>query len=832
MSDLYLLSYNNYYNRRLRRQQTLTQYMSFIIGQPIKGVNFVPGDYLDTTQVVNWATTLANPDYILVVENNTIQSRWFVMSTMRTRAGQLRLTLHRDVMNDYYNQIINADCFIEKAIIPSSNNLIFNKEDMSFNQIKTSETLIKDASECPWICIYTASKNSDGTTTTFNINTGGSVPISRVFENEEDFNNWTVKQCVDQNKYLAGGLPDLDVVTLRGICRKNGYSIQNPAWRTYTITSDDGTANGEFDVSIDEEAKNIDKTGNLERAWSGQVVLNAFKARWDIIRAALVSFYSANPATSNLIYDNEAYESFTDEINQFVQVNTTAGPRYYKIYKETSAGFAPFTYSPKTGPSAGSIYTAIKPIIDELFDQSDLDGDACIDYKYDIDRLKKPAIEDVTASVTIAESLIPSDRYHLTDAPYDLMCMPFSDTLRITNSLSSGFVQVTASKQLALDVARAFINKYSGAGTVYDAQILPYCPLSSTIVTKSSTGVVTMNLADSTGKMYTAVKDENGNTVGYILHSSLSSFNRQITLANPVVINDYKIQNECDLYRLCSPNYNGIFEFSAAKNGGISTINIQCTYKPFTPYIKLYPTWGRLYGSNFGEDDYDARGLVCGGDFSLPATTSAWETYELQNKNYQLSFDRQIQNMEVNNSVQREREIWGIASGTLGATVQGATAGLMAAGPYGALAGLATGAASLAGGIRDLQLNDTLRKEAIDYTKDQFGYQLGNIKALPQSLSKVTAYNIDNKYFPFLEYYTCTNDEKQALANKIAFNGMTVMAIGKIVDYINNNWSYTVGGKTITSRKYIKGRLIRLAVGDYNIVNAIADEINKGVYFE
>lgn len=151
----------------------------------------------------------------------------------------------------------------------------------------------------------------------------------------------------------------------------------------------------------------------------------------------------------------------------------------------------------------------------------------------------------------------------------------------------------------------------------------------------------------------------------------------------------------------------------------------------------------------------------------------------------------------------------------------GALTGALVGGPIGALVGGLVGAgASTAAGIRDYQLSEQLRQEAIDYTTDQFGYQLGNIKALPNSLSRTSALTYNNKLFPFLEFYSCTDEEKQALKDKIKYNGMTVMRIGIISDFIKNEPTY------------IKGRLIRLEGTDNNfhVINEIANEINKGVF--
>lgn len=162
-----------------------------------------------------------------------------------------------------------------------------------------------------------------------------------------------------------------------------------------------------------------------------------------------------------------------------------------------------------------------------------------------------------------------------------------------------------------------------------------------------------------------------------------------------------------------------------------------------------------------------------------------------------------------------------MASGVIGAGASGAAAGAMLGGPIGAVIGGIAGAgtSAIAGG-RDLQLNEKLRQEALDYTKDQFGYQLGNIQAIPYNLTKTSALTLNNKVFPILEYYTCTDAEKAALNDKLHYNGMTVMRIGQIGEFI----------KDIPS--YIKGKLIRFEGfnEDFHVLNELANEINKGVF--
>ena len=148
--------------------------------------------------------------------------------------------------------------------------------------------------------------------------------------------------------------------------------------------------------------------------------------------------------------------------------------------------------------------------------------------------------------------------------------------------------------------------------------------------------------------------------------------------------------------------------------------------------------------------------------------------------------------------------------------------------PAGAVAGAVMGTVtSLAGGILDFTNNERLRKETIDYTKDQFGYSLQNIQALPNTLNKVTSIVANSKLFPFIEKYDCSDEERTALINKLKYNSMTIMKVGKIEDFLQRN---PYENKLI----YVKAKLIRLEEMGTNadIAEALSEELDKGVYFK
>lgn len=279
-----------------------------------------------------------------------------------------------------------------------------------------------------------------------------------------------------------------------------------------------------------------------------------------------------------------------------------------------------------------------------------------------------------------------------------------------------------------------------------------------------------------------------------------------------------KIDNECNLYRLVSPNYQGDFEFSPVKNGGVDRFNVDCTYKPYNPYIHVNPDFGGLYG-----DDYnDSRGLICQGDFTVGMISDAFTTYELNNKNYQQIFNRQMQNMDVSNEIARAEQGVKSVTGTITGTITGALAGGIVGGGYGAAAGAIVGfGAGVAGGIADYSNLDKQLKENKSYAADMYNFSLQNIKALPYTMTRCTALTFNNKLFPFIEHYTCTDEEKEAFINKMRYDGMTVNAVGKIRDYTDQD------------KRLVRGQLIRIDEGikeDAHIVDEIYNEIKKGVY--
>ena len=337
-----------------------------------------------------------------------------------------------------------------------------------------------------------------------------------------------------------------------------------------------------------------------------------------------------------------------------------------------------------------------------------------------------------------------------------------------------------------------------GSNNIYDVQLLPYCPLRECIQEDGS-----FNYTDDMRNM-TYILDDKEQAIGNIFWCRTSSFTFNIPLQ--INVQNYKIENETDMYRLCSPNYNGVFEFNLAKNGGLNYIEVDCTYKPFAPYIKLNPDFKRLYGNDFN----DQRGLLCGGDFSVAQITSAWANYQMQNKNYQNIFDREIQSMELSKKASMIKGVSNLLPGAVSTLTGMENTGL----------GAVKAGSQIINNAANVVWDQVLKKDQINAKRELFNYNLQNIQALPQSLSKSSAFNINSKYVPFLEKYTCTEDEKNALIDKIKWQGMTIMRVGAIQDYV---WA---------DDSYIEALPLRLdnLLDDYHMAETISQELDQGTY--
>ena len=813
---LYFMQYNNYYNRITKKYKTVEEYYNNHNTIIKEGINFNPNDNVNTVLTVNW-TESWRPDYALVENPETLKfTRWFVISSTRTRGNQYQLVLRHDLVADFFDEILDADCFIEKAIIPPENPFIFNNENITVNQIKTNEWPLKDSSRCAWIVGYYGKQFEDSVE---------SPKMEATFQIEPEFDE-VISGSVDDWAYKNGGyyLKYLTIVSSLDSHEndKTKAFIAKMNDSQFISSANEGNYTDVYNFVKNSTGITYPSLSSNNVRWDNDVSINTTSVT-SLFNTKYHSIVSALQSYSAFATDTEYLDNVKKYNNKVVKFLDSGGNAQFRkiIITETDAEDAVGS----VGSSSGKIYevlyndTNFKKYVTS---SNQVAYSYLTNFNYKIERKRFSVKLETVEDAGIYTVKISNNKRQVRDSVYGMFCIPYPIDEEI---LING---IRINPTVSIQAANALAKKYAGAGEIYDVQILPFCPVLD-ILTEN--GISTSSDRTFDVITYKETNDSEPLTKGYIFYPDKCSFTLEIKFDN-FKLENLKMSNETDMMRLVSPNFNGQFEFNPARNNGVDLFNVDCTYMPHTPYIHINPDFNGLYG----EDYDDARGLICNGDFSLPLLLDQWNTYQLQNKNYQNVFNREIESLELHQRHERINQLFSFGtkavSGGISGSMTGASMGAVA-GPYGAIAGGIAGgiigtAASSVGGIIDYSMSERLRNDAIDYRRDMFGYQLQNIQALPNSISKTTPFTYNNKIFPILEYYTCKDEEKNAVANKIAFNSMTVMAIGKLRDYIGNEWSYN----DITSKGYIKGSLIRLEniSEEFNVLNEISNEIYKGVY--
>ena len=704
---------------------------------------------------------------------------------------------------------------IKKGTVASSNDpAMFNTEGQAYNQIKSDEIPLYDATGCPWIVGYVPLNTS-----------AAGTEISKNIYVEPSFTYNTLEDFRSDFPY------DVDMTSGRTIIRRyDRYPIYNiranirystgGAWYDHEAANVSFNSSGilSYDINATKEKVNLVEWYNFGSITGFYIVPRTLLSdsftmfRFD--KGYVASTTGASKLTKDIIssYTPATLRQIDNSIFNVYPQNEAADATLKSIlYKSVKIGDKTYNIFPsnkliwKEQVVPTSTFQLLSTNLnDNILGDKNNNNSYIVNLKY-----YEVGYKLVESTQTIKTTMPDKDKIiQLRKDPYAMFCVPYGEVkLR-----KDGVDQLTTVKDAAL-IATG-ISTTSGKDTVLDVQLLPYCPIRE-IVVDDEEGVVDYSSLTRTAQVQD-IKNEADAVISKIFWCTNNSFSFQIPLK--LVVDDYKIENETTTYRLCSPNYNGLFEFNLAKNGGLDWIEVNCSYKPQTPYIQLNPNFKKLYGQNattgLSAGDYnDQRGLTCGGDFSLPNVSDEWANYQMNNKNYQNIFDREVQSMEMSNKYQRVSDWMGLVSGT-------AKAGMAIGSLSNPVVGGVSAGINLATGVASNIMSDKLRDEQVNLKKDLFNYNLQNIQALPQSVSKTAAFNINSKYVPFLEKYTCTEEEKNALRDKLRWQGMTVMRTGQIQDYV---W----GDDT-----YIEAMPLRLTglSEDTHTAQAIAQELNMGTY--
>ena len=788
---VYLLQYENYYNRKQPRPKaTIGEYGDYILYSQ-EYMNFNPNDQVNAELIMNTIEKDAN--YAIICnDDGTIASRWYVIGSVRLAGGQWRFTLRRDLIADFYDDILYAPATIHRGKLRDNDPYILNDEGILFNQIKQSETLLKDETQIPWIVGYIAAPQANETDEVVSVVRRDVTPDFTV----ETLESWNYVNYIGES---------------------NAEGSKTESNFTYYVRAQDDAVVGGYQYKFEYGAKTnnqVDYIGNpllgATLRFNGGNQLDRF-----VNRDLEVAFNNkrvdlGNVAKEFVVSGNDVTVANLKALEDKILLIGTEDFRRIKVRKkrveDANKRITSASYPDMYGALSNFALNTPLPTNTEqkLFNGYANDNSFELTVKQNVYWLELVSLE---LGVKISKS-----RNILRDAPYCMFAIPYGEIQLNGNTIGSKAI----GDQISSAIAEQLGSK------VYDIQLLPYCPLRKNIST-SATNTIVINDSDLINYDYDNITTTGEGRVSILFWARESQFTFNIE-DNRSLPRSRKTVNQCYMSRLCSPNYASIYEFSLAKNNGLAGFNVDCAYKPFSPYIHVYPR--PPVGSFYGRDFDDPRGLICNGDFSMPRTTDQWQQYELNNKNYQNMFNRQIQTMSLTHEIQRTQQVIGAAVGTAqsGMTALGAAGFATGYNPVAMIGSTIVGAGGSAiAGAADVIMGDRLRANEWNQAWDTFRMSNENIQAMPDTLTKVSAFNPNNKIFPVYEEYVATTREIAAFENYIKYQGMKVGRVGTIKEF------------EYEDEQFVSATIIRFSdslEANAYIAAEINNELSKGVYIK
>ena len=546
IQGLVLLAYNAYYNRFYKFESSLQNYLDNSEGDDylIQNVNFNPSDGLNTIHIAgngesdhrlefrDYSFTYAllieyNPDLktksaIYADEDTKILSKWFILDNDRTRGGQYKLTLRRDVLVDYRKQIINSPIFVEKGVIDDfTNPLLLNNEDVKVNQIKKEEVLLKDRTESPWLVLY-LKKGVLG---------NNSIPSITVnVTQNEDFVFKTLTTPIAQWQYYDYIAEDYviayensfrvrfkkyyDEVNLYGISDNDPY----PSYLKWVFSADNTNLLSHDALFHPSIKSNLD---------------DAFRPEVGNLRTQFLTAFG--------------YEG-TDPLSEYNdKIIKDSQGKYFKVrVYQNSSGTTTHKVTSDNAAALKSSMNALWNAANEASDSANNNAFSVV-AKWRGLRIELTPLDNINTTITMGDYTGKGTQ----DSPlFDAICMPYGE-VNFIDSVDSINITSNPLRSMAImsGIATALTSTY-----VLDFQILPYCPAQGLINASINKRIDIKNLHDScVNAVYS------GNTTDLIIVCESANFtfdiNEEIEIPNFDSVSEsmrVKYLNDCTLIRLIS----------------------------------------------------------------------------------------------------------------------------------------------------------------------------------------------------------------------------------------------------------------------------------------
>ncbi len=515
MKDLYLLNYNNYANRVVKKLSTLAEYEPYLIGDVVQNINFNPNDGVSTQVLINAKyAELGTPDYLIVtsVGSDEIESRWFVIESSRTRAGQYSLALKRDTVADSILDVLSADSYILKGYVKPSNPLIYQSEGISFNQIKKQEILLKDGTQCPWIVAYISPDTAKDNQKPITGDIEGYYDSEYARLEDYPFFEYSIAEYADQDTCAVG-------------CPVITYSWVEPIENTIYLYLNSNKTGDQHLGRLKGTTCYTNKPG-LE---------DLMVDKW-IKQGSLDDIQTISELIPNLRFHSKI-EELREQDGRILKV----GKDLYKV-KLNETTNQKLVNSIEVGSAADRIINNLfgewntdlkapdKVYPEQKFAAGELEIRGTT-YKLDLIKLGS-ATDTITFQFNLSDAILSND-----ETPYGIICMPYSDKYNVRKADGTPEPNVlTANSRLKIMQALGTV-----ANLLYDIQIVPYCPIRNLVYDAAGGEIYTKN---NVRAISVTVKDT-GNYVTSMIVAQKANFS--FTIPYEITIDDVKTTNETEM---------------------------------------------------------------------------------------------------------------------------------------------------------------------------------------------------------------------------------------------------------------------------------------------
>lgn len=797
---IYNYKFGNYANKAYRKFNSKEEWLSYMENQvPLhqegKAQNFNLGDGINTALTFSTIndSVVESANYVMVFKDDgEFHSSWFIASYNYQLGNGYTLALKRDLISAYLHNLSQTRGLIKRGVLPPKQKtpLQFVPELVSTTKVKTHEIELKDEfKDTQWLVSFWS---PDLMPEEVSVQISSNVPVANF--TVAGIENWPWYEYVGNNTWdsvqMRGNLV-LEYLKRDGVDQGTEFrwtvpldTVLNGGTYNPVVSKTTGPGTIYNDIFTNVKADATVKAG----------LIAAYEAHRNALKNGLITEFDLNMA-------NEATYAYLQSLSGKI-IRDTDTDKFYRVdtevvsevenayrnitvnYGRTAFGsFADYTQdqylaiSNNTGASlqypvstAGAM-TAITTAVNSKF-MVQKSGTT----KHGI-RLKLVPlpVDDIEFKINNVAKV--------TNEPFKILAIPFSDSLRV--KLPTGGSRALPSK-LAYELASALSAKYSQTG-LYDIQLLPYAP-SSELGMMLVAGQLDYSL-------YTGSRWVWSDGTDALAVFGITQNNRQFTipLDEPINVDDYKKDEMFKAYRLVSGSYKSVYDFSAAMNDGIKGFDVDMTLKPLSTFIHVVPWFDWLYGKDFN----DLRGLVIAEDISMTQTSDAWETYKLQNMNFENSFnatqDAERSQLALNNKYSDRQLALKMANtaatGVLSTVVSGVVSGGVGAVSSGVKTAVGLATQAIGHSLDKAQAAEQLALSQ-DVNKRQFEMSLENIKAIPQNLTKTSGFNVLSKYYPILEVYETLDEGKRMVNEYLKLNGFNINAMATLGEFMNVSDDY------------------------------------------